>query len=518
SYPLYEDLQKKAEPLAEVLCRRMVPASVSVDNQTERVEAELVSGNYFSVLGVPPMLGRVFDATIDRNVGGSPFAVISYGYWVRRFKSDATVLGKEIVIQNVRFTIVGVTPPSFTGDVVGAAPDVWLPITMQGAMYPNLRLLDNRGANWLLLLGRLEPGATIDRARQDVVTLMKQYIVANAPAATGQSFLAQEQKYFVSSGAKGFSRVRQTFAAPLLTLMMGVGLLLCIICANVANLLLARSIARGREMAVRLALGADRSRLVRQLLTESVLLATLGALCGLLVAWWGSRGLLALTADGAVVPLDIGMDGWVLAFTLGISFFAVVLFGLVPALCASRVDLASTMRAAAHSVAGSALGHRGQRAPLGKLLIAGQVALSVVLLVGAGMLVRSLLNLQSVDVGLDRDHLVIVDLDINARGYSGPRLASLVHTLRDRIGAIPGVAAVSYSENGIFSGTESSTSVQVPGFTARTQSDSSVRYDQVGPAYAHAIGGRVVEGRDLTDADESVPIRSVLVTQSLARF
>ena len=323
----------------------------------------------------------------------------------------------------------------------------------------------------------------------------------------GPAFLASKPKYYVSDGAKGFSRVRATFQAPLLTLMIGVGLLLCIICANVANLLLARSIARGREMAVRLALGADRARLVRQLLTESVVLGDdrrreLGcsSLCGEAVAFWSSR---------PAVERCRSIWRWTGGFSRSrsaVSFAAVLLFGLVPALRASRVDLASTMRANAHSVAGSALGHRGQRAPLGKLLIAGQVALSVVLLVGAAMLVRSLRNVQSIDVGLDRDHLLIVDVDINARGYTivppgkvmttpaGPSLANLVHTLRDRFSALPGVVAVGYSENGIFSGTESGTTIELPGFAMQTADDSSVAYDQASPGYVNAIGARLLAG------------------------
>jgi predicted permease len=269
-------------------------------------------------------------------------------------------------------------------------------------------------------------------------------------------------------------------------------------------------------MAVRLALGAARGRLVRQLLTESVVLAMLGAGAGLLVAWWGSHAILVAAGDGGTIPLDLGVDTRVLLFTLVVSFGAVALFGLAPALRASRVELASSMRANAHAVAGSALGHRGQRAPLGKLLIAGQVALSVVLLVGAAMLVRSLRNIQAIDVGMDRDHLLVLDIDINARGYTGERLNNLAYALRDRVAAVPGVAAVTFSENGIFSGTESATTLQVPGFVARQQSDTAIAYDMVGPNYVTAIGGRIVEGRDIAQRDDRR--RVALINRSAARF
>jgi predicted permease len=299
--------------------------------------------------------------------------------------------------------------------------------------------------------------------------------------------------------------------------MIGVALLLCIICANVANLLLARAIARGREMAVRLALGANRARLVRQLLTEGLLLAALGGATGLLVAWWGSRALVVLGA-GSAGALNLGMDVWVLGFTLAVCCASVLLFGLLPALRASRVDVATSMRAAAHSVAGSALGRRGQRAPLGRLLIAGQVALSVVLLVGAGMLVRSLRNIEKTDVGMDRDQLVILDVDALGRGYVGPRIGMLAHSLRDRITAIPGVASVVYSMNGIFSGSESNTTIQVPGFEPRTPKDTAIAFDEVGPGYFHTIGGRMLEGREMTASDEGNLARVAIVNEAFVKF
>ncbi|HEY5061200.1 MAG TPA: ADOP family duplicated permease, partial [Gemmatimonadaceae bacterium] len=428
------------------------------------------------------------------------------------------VIGKSIVVDDNRMTIIGVAPASFSGEIVGAQTDVWLPVSMHDALQPHLRVLDDRTSSWLLLLGRRAPGVTLAQAEQEMTRLVPQFIASNAKPDFAREFAAQKAKVYVGDGAKGFSRVRATFETPLFTLMTGVALLLCIICANVANLLLARAIARGREMAVRLALGADRGRLVRQLLTESVVLAVLGAAVGLVLAWWGSHALLVLASDGSTIPLDLSLDLRVLAFTLLVSFLAVGLFGLVPAVRASRVELASTMRAGAQSVAGSALGHRGQRVPLGKLLIAGQVALSVVLLVGAVMLVRSLRNVESLDVGLDRDHLLVLDVDANARGYADEKLAGLAHTLRGRLASIPGVAAVAFSENGIFSGTENETTVSVPGFVARAPEDSSLAYDHVSPGYVAAIGGRLMEGRDIGTQDEGSAARVAVVNQSLARF
>ena len=523
SAPVYRDIRDQNRIFSDVLASgRSGRLDVRIDGSTtsefEHPPGRYVSGNYFSVLDVKPLLGRAFDASMDRVAGSSPVVVISHGYWTRRFHNDRSVIGKEILVNGVKVTIIGVMPETFTGDIVGASPGMWLPMSMHDAMKPNQKMLDDRGTSWLLALGRLKAGATLAQAQKQIPPLIERSIVNNSIPLVARAFLDRERKYFIVDGSRGFSRVRDTFQAPLLTLMCGVALLLCIICANVANLLLARAIARGREMAVRLALGADRSRLVRQLMTESVVLAMLSAGVGLFVAWWGSRGLLALASGGPTIPLKLGMDLPVLGFTLIVSVLAVALFGLAPALRASRVDLAQTMRSHAPSVAGSAFGGRGQRAVLGKILIAGQVALSVVLLMGATMLVRSLRNLQTVDVGLDRDHLVIVDVDINSRGYEGQQLTSLVRTMRDRIGALPGVAAVTWSENGIFSGTESGTSVQIPGFNVKSPDDTLIAYDQVGAGYARTVGAHLTAGRDLGPEDEDRLPRTAIVNQSLASF
>jgi len=523
SAPLFNDLRAGSRSFSGMLASghpgRLDVRIGASGSELEHPRGRFVSANYFQLLGVSASRGRVFDGGEDQNVGGSPVATISYGYWTRRFHNDPSAIGQTIIVQDQKITIIGVAREDFAGDIVGAAPDLWLPLTMHDALFPNLRLLDDRSSSWLLALGRLAPGKTLEQARAELIPLISRSIVAHATGPSAKAFSADRHTWFISSGAKGFSRVRATFEAPLFTLMIGVALLLVIICANVANLLLARAIARGREMAVRLALGAARNRLVRQLLTESTVLAALGAGVGLLLAWWASHGLLILAADGGTIPLSLRLDYRVLLFTLALSCLAVTVFGLAPALRASRVELASSMRASASSLAGSALGHRGQRAPLGKLLIAAQVALSVVLLVGAAMLVHSLRNVQTVELGLDRDHLLIVDVDINARGYSGNRLTNLVHALQNRITSIPGVAAFTYSVNGIFSGSESGTYIQVPGFVPRQADDSSIAYDNIGPEYARGVGGRIIQGRDLTVADEArYPAGIALLNESAAKF
>jgi predicted permease len=525
SYPLYQEVRNRASVFQGVLASgRADRVQVGIDGrEPERVRGRYVSGNFFSVLGVPAALGRTFGAEEDAGPGASPVVVISHDYWERRFAADPRAIGKKILINDIPLTIIGVARSGFRGEVVDIAYDVWLPITMQPVLMPHQRFLDDWSTSWLLLLGRLRPGATIDQARAEIATISGQAITDHVSAfkfSSPANVLAEvhDRKTFVESGARGFSRMRRTFHAPLLTLMAGVSLLLLIVCANVANLLLARAIARGREIGVRLALGAGRARLVRQLLTESLVLALFGAAGGLLIASWGSRLLVALALEASTIPIDLRLDLPILAFTLALSLGAVALFGLAPAIRASRVDLATAMRAQARAVSGGLGAGAGRRMPTAKLLIAGQVALSVILLTGAALLVRSLRALESQPMGLDREHLLIVDIDVGSRGYTAAGRNAAVQDVAARFQRIPGVIAVSYSENGIFSGTESETNISAEGFTARAADDSVVSYDVVGPHYVSAIGARLLQGRDIEATDNAKSGNVVLVNETMARF
>jgi putative ABC transport system permease protein len=525
SYPLYRDLRDRNRLVTGLLASgrtgrldvRMRTDSASTPD-IEHPRGRFVSGNYFNVLGVLAQVGRTFDGREDAAPGVAPIAVISDAYWTRRFARDRGVVGRTLVVNRAALTIVGIAPPGFAGEIVGQATELWIPITMQPVLMPNQHFLQDRNASWLLLLGRLAPGVTLAGAKAEFTVLIRESLVA---AAEGASHAAQfrTEEVFVSSGAKGFSRLRKTYGTALLTLMTGVGLVLLIICANVANLLLARGVARDREIAVRLAIGAGRFRLVRQLLTESLVLALSSAAVGLVVAWFGSKLLLALVADGASpIPLTVRLDRPVLGYTLVLSVVAVAVFGLVPALRSAGLDLATTMRAGARGVAGSVRNASGRRIPIGALTIVGQVALSLVLLGGGALLVRSLRNVQNADPGLDRDHLLIVDVDAVGRGYSGERRVALARELTGRFARIPGVAAVSYSENGIFSGTESSSRLHVPGFTPRAADDTTANYDQVGPGYVRAIGARLLRGRDIGDGDDARAAPVALINETMARF
>ena len=482
----------------------------------EHPRGRLVSGNYFTVLGVPMALGRPITIDDDRVVNGAAVAVLSHSYWQRRFAGDRNIVGRAITVNRMPFTVIGVAPPGFTGEVVGRMTDIWMPLTMQPAL-TSRDWLKSPTQSWLLLIGRRKPGVTLVQVQSAYPTLVRQAVIGTAPDAHGVSSILKDEVK-VESGARGISGIRAIYAEPLNTLMAAVALVLLVVCANVANLLLARGAARSRELSVRMALGAGRIRLVRQLLTENLIVAALGGAVGLVLANWGSKVLLRI-ADGGPgsVPLDTRLDVRVLTFTVLVTGVTAILFGLIPALRATRVELAATLRSHSRGTTGGLLGAPG-RVGVGKLLVVGQVALSLTLLVGTSMLVRSTRALSTIDSGLARDRLLIVTIDAAPTGLDSDRLAQLSRELLERVRRIPGVTQASFSENGIFSGTESFTNLQVQGFTPRTEADTNSNYDRVGPGYFKAIGARFIEGRDIAESDNEHAPPVAVINQTMASF
>jgi predicted permease len=523
SYPLYEDLRDRNHVLSGLYASGRLQADVIVrgaDGRSSAVEhpsMRLVTGNFFDVLGVAARLGRTFTPDADRLAGASPVAVVSDGYWQRRLGGDPSAIGRDLVVNGVPLTIVGVTPPGFTGDVVGGAADAWVPMAMQPAIDGHDNLLVNREASWLQMMGRLRPGVTVARARSELGTIEADAIRAHVSGLDLRDFEQnlKETPIRVEAGAKGFSRFRERYASALTILMSGVALVVLIVCANVANLMLVRGIARGREMTMRMTLGAGRGRLVRQLLTESLLLAAIAAGLGVFVARIGSRLLLTLAGSGGTpVPLDVAPDGRVLLFTGGITLLATILFGLVPALRATRVEVATALRGQGRHLVGSRarLGHFA----IGKALVVAQVALSAVLLVGAGLLARSLQRIVTADLGVDRHHVLIIDIPARKAGYEKARAFTLIRELADRVGGVPGVADVSYARHAMFTGGEGGTDVTVPGAGPMTDAEREVGKDDVGPNHLHALGARIVRGRDFDARDSESAPSTVIVNQTLA--
>lgn len=514
----YTTLRQRSTAFSSLIAtgrvNRLNVLTESGQGEADHPRGRFVSANYFQALGVPAALGRVFDGSEDSSIGGAPVVTVSHAYWTRKLSADPGVIGREIVINDARFTIIGVTPASFTGEIVGQSIDLFIPASMSAVVQPNNAWINEPDARWLQLIGRRKPEVTEAQAMSRTSDELRAVLGEEFSLSDKQR---QELEVQISDGSRGLSRIRASFGEPLLVLLAGVGLLLLLICANVANLLLSRAMARGREMSVRLAIGAGRGRLVRQLLTESLVLGVLGAGLGLIMARWGSQALVVLTAQGVSgpPPVQIRLDGIVLAFTAGLCLLAVLLFGLVPAWRTAQVDLASALRAGARSMRS---GGGGRRLTLGNALVTAQVALSLVLVMGAALLVRSLQNVQRQETGLDRDHLVIMDIDARTRGYSDERLVTFARASMEQLGRVNGVTGVTWSEHGIFSGSNSQTTITVPGFTAVQEDDTVSSYDQVSAGYVAAIGGRLLRGRDFTEADISGRAPVAMVNETMARF
>jgi predicted permease len=518
SYPLFQDIRQSNRALSDVFAsgrtgRIDVRAAGDGAAEAEHPTARYVTGNYFSVLRVPAALGRVFGAEEDR-AGGSPVVVISHRYWIVKFAGDHGVIGRSISVNNVPLTVIGVAPPRFDGEIVGQRTEIWIPLTLQPILTPHRPWLEGRDINWLLAMGRLVPGVSERQAAAEITALVHR--VFDEQASAGRS--RQPEPVPISSGVRGMSRMRSLYSESLTTLMIAVFLVLLIMCANVASLMIMRASARAREMSVRLALGARRLRLVRQLLTESLLLSLAGGVGGLLVADWGSRALLRAGSSGPdPIPLDARLDPRVLAFSALLAILVAVTFGLLPALRATRTDVALTLRVHSRSVASSPLGS-GRGWGIGKMLVAGQVALSIVLLLGTGLMLRTMSRLDNIDAGLARDRILIVAVDAGPTGLADDELLQVYYDLLERVKQQPGVTAATFSENGIFSGTESTTTLKAEGFVASAENDTSANFDLVGPNYVRAIGALLLHGRDIDARDRQHSPKVALVNTTMAQF
>ncbi len=506
SYPIYQDLQKRAEPLAEVLCRRLAAASVSIDNQTERVEAEMVSGNFFSMLGVPPALGRVFNSQgDDQTYQGHPAVVLSYDYWTNRFANDPAVLGKKILVNDYPMVIVGVSARGFAGLDPADSPQIRVPVLMKPVMMPDWTWLymDDRRARWVQLFARLKPGYTVQSAKgplQGLFTQIRSYEMT-LPAAKNWSPYSREQfmkgQLLVESAATGYSGIRNDFSTALVVLMCMVGLVLLIACANVANLLIARGFMRQKELAVRLSLGASRGRIVKQLLAESLVLSFVGGLVGLGLAFVLTRGLLALApSNGRPLLISAHPDLRVLAFTFCLTFVTGIVFGLLPALRASRPDPWTTLKDTVGSIAGT-----GGSLFLRKGLVTAQVALSFLLLFGAGLFVRSLQNLKTTDTGVAFDNLVTFQIAPALSGYNDQRAVQLKQELLERLRSAPGVKSAATAVVPILAGNEWDSGMAVEDHHAADGEDMQAFMNALSPGYFETMRIPFLEGRDFRRSD-----------------
>jgi predicted permease len=528
TYPEFQDIAQNNGVFSGVLAASSYTSSIptAIDGSGESMgaasaEVALVSGSYFSVLGVDPILGRTFGTEVDKLRDANPVAVISYGFWHTRFAGARDVIGRKLRVLRTTYTVVGVTPPQFHGETVGANPEVFVPLSMQTEISPGRDYLSPETnhfskTEWLQVIGRLKPGVTLAQARAAITVEFQQMMraeTAGMSAHDKQRFMMQTLA--VRDGSRGASTLRADFGKPLQILMAVVGLILLIACANIANILLARAAARQKEIAVRVALGAARVRLVRQMLTESVLLAAIGGAIGLLFATWAEVALLRMVSAGSSqVPLNLHPNGNILAFTLGVSVLTGILFGLAPALRATRVDLNSVLKAAGRGFSGTT--SRPGRMPIGKVLVVAQVALSLLLLVVAGLFVRSFRNLSRTNLGYDRAHIVQFETNAVTYGYQRADVIPLYSQILERLRAIPGVRGASLSDNGLLSGTDSQDPFTLEG-QGKARDDEEVRYDWVGPGFFGASGIPILEGRDIGPQDSGNGQRSGVINETFAR-
>jgi predicted permease len=520
SYPMYQDFAKRAEAFSFVFCRYLTPLSVTFEGATERAQAELVSGNYFQALSVGPAIGRVFSpAEDDRNYKGHPVVVLSHNYWMERFHGDRSVLGKKILVNNYPMTIVGVSAPGFVGIDPSRAPNIRIPIQMKPLMTPGWDSIGDRRSQWIQMFARLKPGYTVDSARASLQPLFKSILdneltlesMRNTSAYNRARFL--DRKVRVEAAATGYSQMRERFRTALIVLMCMVGLVLLIACFNVANLLIARAVSRRKEIAVRLAMGAGRAQLLRQLLVESLLLSFAGGALGLLLAVWTIRGLLSfLPSDGVSLTLRAEPDMRILTFNFILATATGILFGLAPALQSMRIDLWTTLKDVAGALTGT-----GSSVRFRKALVTGQVALSFLLLAGAGLFVKSLGNLKNTDTGFhDLDNLVTFQVDPALSGYTGPQRKQFYKNLVQQLRSLPGVTAASYANVSLLAGTEWDSTMSVEGHKGKDGEDMQAFMNGLSPGYFRAMGVPVLAGRDFDTRDEGEKFTVVIVNRKFA--
>ena len=456
-----------------------------------------VAGNYFDALGVRPAFGRVIEPS-DEDPSAPPVAVLNYGYWQREFGGSVSAVGKTINLNGVPATIVGVAERRFVSLTPGSGPDAWLPLSLKPRFTPRWNPKeDDAGSIWLLVIARLKPGVPRKRAEAAVSLLFHNEMLHGEKPFSKEADAPAVELLPAQTGLVG---ARRRYSTPLFILMLAVGIVLAIACANVAGLLLARAAARQKEMALRLAMGAGRARIVRQLLTESILLAVLGGALGILLAIWGAQAILALVASGSTRPLgfDASIDTRVLLFTLGISLFTGILFGLAPALRGTRVDLTPALKEGAGGFAGA--GHpRNHRFNVGNSLVVGQIALTMIVLVGAGLLVRTLQNLRHIDPGFDTNNVLTFEINPTLAGYKGTRVDDLYRDLQIHLQAIPSVTSVSYSTMTLLSGGLWTTGFHLEGAPEKSEVDSDML--TVGPNFFATMKMPLLEGRDFSPAD-----------------
>ena len=519
SYPMYADIRDRNSVFSGMFCSSEMDVSANFGGRPERVVGEFVSGNYYRVLGVGAAIGRVLSVEDDLLQGGHPVAVLSYEYWQSRFGFDPGVVGRKVLINGYPFTVIGVSQAGFDGTDVGHAPQIRVPMMMRKQLVPlDYAGLNNRRMRWVSTYGRLKPGMSMESAQAGLQPLFHEIInmevqqppFAHASVHSKQGFLRMWMK--LTPAAKGQSQLRRQFSKPLWVLMCVVGLVLLIACANVANLLIARATARQKEIAVRLALGAGRRRIMAQLLTESLVLSLTGGIAGLLLAIWIDRTLVGFLPSGQM-PLTVSAvpDWRILLFNLAVSLATGVVFGLAPALQSTSPALATTLKDQAAAVVG------GTSVRFRKALVVAQIALSVLLLVGAGLFIRSLRNLRDLDPGFRTANLLSFGIDPPLNGYPEARSLQIYRDLTDRLNALPGVQSASLAVMPVLDGDEWDQWVTVEGYTPKPADIPDPHMNFVSVGHFKTLGVPILAGRDFEPRDDRGAPSVCIVNEKFAK-
>jgi predicted permease len=518
-YPTFDQLRKQDQVFTGLVAFHGIQLATRRGREPGLAGGQLVSGNYFSVLGVKALVGRTFTSEDDRAPGADPLAVISYRYWENRFGRSPTVVGSSIELNGTPFTIIGVMPPAFFGISVGDLPDVWIPLMMQAQVMDGRSVLNDPKSWWLQVMARRKTGISGQQALAAINVLYQRYARQQAGARLSpeaERELAHERIALLPAG-RGLSTLRDRLSEPLIVLMILVGLVLLVACANIASLILARATARQRELAVRVALGAGRLRLFRQLLTESLLLASLGGVLGVLFARWGDDLLLALLSGaGTPVALGLHLNSAVFIFTACIALLTGFLFGTAPSWQAAHVDLSSVIKASARGL--TATGTRRPRWTLRKLLVVGEVAMALLLVAGAGMLVRSLQKLKDVNPGFNQNGVLLVSTDPTLIGYGGSRLVNFYRQVTLAVSGLPGVRSVSLSALPPMTDAQWRTGIFVQGHIPGAHEKTTARLNFVGPRFLRTLGIPLLQGREFTPRDNAAAPKVAIINQTMARF
>lgn len=531
SYPMYKDFEARNQAFDGILGRVATPVSMSFHGQTERAAGELVSGSYFHVLGVPAAIGRTVAPDDDTTQLGRAVVVLSYRYWQSRFAGDPSVLNKTMVLNGHNFTVIGVAGRGFDGIEPGSATQLFMPITMKPWIIlnaPGMEDMTDRRSTWLQIVGRLKPGMSRAQAKASMQVLFHQIIVEEAKDPMIAKASEYDRQQFLKStidllpAATGRSFLRYQMSRPLEVLMAIVALVLLIACGNVANLLLVRAAGRQKEIAVRLALGAARRQIVRQLLVESLILSLAGGAIGVGLAWSGAKALLGFLPQGSTpLGLSAAPDSRILLFNFAVALVTGLLFGLVPALQATRPNIGRTLKEQARSVAGT--GH----ARLRKSLVVAQVTLSLLLLIAAGLFIRSLHNLRESGAGIQASNLISFTVDPSLSGYSGARSITFFRELNRNLGNTAGVQSAALATNAILANEEWDSTVNVEGYTSKPGESMNPNFNCVSPGYFATLGVPLIAGRDFDERDTGTlmhkgipfPIPNVIIiNQKMAKY